>query len=71
MCHEDIAYASRRHFTTDYAEMPDKYHREIGIWKLLTTHKLPTISRVAKLALKLAEADLERWHVNEQRGRIR
>lgn len=71
MSPEDIMYASRRHFTLDFAEVPNKYHQEIGIWTELTTHEHPTVSQVAKLALKQAEADLDYWVKDDRRYRLR
>ncbi|APZ92238.1 ATP-binding protein [Fuerstiella marisgermanici] len=68
---EDITHASRRYFTMDFAEVPNKHHREIGVWTELTTHKHSTVSLVAKLALKLAEADLDSWLKDERRDRLR
>lgn len=71
MSPEDITHASRRHFTMDFAAVPNKHHREIGIWTELTTHEHPTVSLVAKLALKRAEADLNFWLKDERRDRLR
>ena len=71
MTADNVVYESRRFFTMDFAEVPDKFHREITRWTELTQHQYSGIADIARLALKLAEADLDHWNERDRRDRLR
>ena len=68
---EEIVSSSRKHFTMEFPEVPEKFHREIGIWTSLTNHDQSTISDAAKLAISSASADLNAWQREHQLERFR
>ena len=71
MTTDNVVYESRRFFTMDFAEVPDKFHREIKTWTELKQHQNSGIANIARIALKLAKADLEHWTERDRRDQLR
>jgi hypothetical protein len=68
---DEIVSSSRKHYTLEFSEVPEKFYREMRIWESLASHDHSTVSDAARSALTLVKADLDDWQREKQLERFR
>jgi hypothetical protein len=67
---DEIVSSSRKHYTLEFSEVPEKFYREMRIWESLASHDHSTVSDAARSALTLVKADLDDWQREKQLERF-